>query len=713
MNTTNHYNRNNPLDSSDDRDSSDDARDAWESQIGEALRAAVSTRADRSNGAGGSIYSLGDVLERVRVRARRRKAGRAGFAVAACVATVASVVGYRMLDDEPSRVVVVAEAGQDSFPAASAVADAAAASDDADAAVADAGLDSSPAASAVAVDAAADPDDLSAMLQQVSTAPPLDWSLVGTDLWSMSHVQSLGDGRVLVHGSVNTVELPQVDTRPVTLVTSDGRNFTEVNLPQEVSHDKIAADGDHWVVGGLDRTGDFSDRRNRLFASKDAGATWNEIDIKAAVFSLTTEWTMIRFYSIDLLMVSGDDIVVALGNLAEIDLAELAEDRGVVPEGKRVIGWSHSRLVDDESLVLILEPSFVDSVEGSVEGVDGDRPLYASETIRVHPSELGLTPKEQEDVERGSISVTRLLHSDGGTAEVTRSILDGKVLGTVTDSGFAVYLTDQEDTQGALLTSPDGRSWTQEDTKEDSLSFYRLGLTPDTVWSPISDLTGTTVIRAAHGGEAQEMATFDGMMLGRLNVGPAGLSTIASTNTELLAGAIEPPSFTATVARDGYELHYNDPPGGMTLVDQSTGQKVVAVIDLEDVLSSIETADSIDGVRATADGEIIFTDPETGDELVIFTAADMDAVQAQFEAGIAAAAAEQSERIYVTQDVIGWSADGADWAWQTLSDAFGVDDVAAWARQAVGEDYVVALVEEQSTSDSDEWTRRLFVAHTN
>ena len=42
---------------------------------------------------------------------------------------------------------------------------------------------------------------------------------------------------------------------------------------------------------------------------------------------------------------------------------------------------------------------------------------------------------------------------------------------------------------------------------------------------------------------------------------------------------------------------------------------------------------------------------------------------------------------------VGWSADGADWGWQSLADTFGITEGEAWAELAVGRDFVIARVE--------------------
>ena len=42
---------------------------------------------------------------------------------------------------------------------------------------------------------------------------------------------------------------------------------------------------------------------------------------------------------------------------------------------------------------------------------------------------------------------------------------------------------------------------------------------------------------------------------------------------------------------------------------------------------------------------------------------------------------------------VGWSADGTDWGWQSLLDAFGITEGEAWAQLAVSRDFVIARVE--------------------
>jgi len=50
---------------------------------------------------------------------------------------------------------------------------------------------------------------------------------------------------------------------------------------------------------------------------------------------------------------------------------------------------------------------------------------------------------------------------------------------------------------------------------------------------------------------------------------------------------------------------------------------------------------------------------------------------------------------------IGWSADGTNWGWQTVAEAFGLGDAEATATVAVGEDFVIASVQVLDVLGSD------------
>ena len=99
-----------------------------------------------------------------------------------------------------------------------------------------------------------------------------------------------------------------------------------------------------------------------------------------------------------------------------------------------------------------------------------------------------------------------------------------------------------------------------------------------------------------------------------------------------------------------------------------------------------DSAELPEGVREVDDGDIFeltFEDPVTGEELVTFTLADLEAVFG----------AQLDSPDWPDIDTwVGWSSDGTDWGWQDAREAFGLADVEAHVVVAVGSDFVIASV---------------------
>ena len=83
---------------------------------------------------------------------------------------------------------------------------------------------------------------------------------------------------------------------------------------------------------------------------------------------------------------------------------------------------------------------------------------------------------------------------------------------------------------------------------------------------------------------------------------------------------------------------------------------------------------------------IVFEDPDTGDDLVAFTDADLERAAAELPA--------EPGPFEPPPTWIGWSTDGGAWGWQSVDDAFGIDagGTSPHVELAVGEDFVLALV---------------------
>ena len=282
--------------------------------------------------------------------------------------------------------------------------------------------------------------------------------------------------------------------------------------------------------------------------------------------------------------------------------------------------------------------------------------------------------------------MTRIFASDGSTGEVAASYEGWILSAAATDEGFLLAAAiDQAET---FLTSPDGLVWSEAPSFGPGHFGGRVS-TDGTIWWAASDAGGSfDVQRARIGGTRSTVATFDGLEYpGELLVGPAGLVVVASRDPSrsLRAGRGLPEE--GRVARDGFELRYNESEGSLTLWDL-TADTAVYVFGREEM----QSATPPDGVRVIDRDQlsaVIFEDPETGADLVTFTEEDMAALVGMTAAELRSASSVDPDW---SEHWVGWSADGTDWGWQSLADAFGIDDGRIWAEFAVGHDFLLARV---------------------
>ena len=168
-----------------------------------------------------------------------------------------------------------------------------------------------------------------------------------------------------------------------------------------------------------------------------------------------------------------------------------------------------------------------------------------------------------------------------------------------------------------------------------------------------------------------------------LAAGPAGVVATAWPLADGgLAGVPE-----MRFAKDGYEVRFAQPSGGVTLWDLAED---VAVYEFGPEVMESDTPP--DGVREIVEDDgsvtVVFEDPETGEDLVTFTAKDLEPDIEQLRANPGGFDAFEQPPTW-----IGWSADGTDWGWQDAADAFGIDtadghpwvtDGHPWVTLAVG-----------------------------
>ena len=664
--------------------------------LGAALGRAIGNRVDAA--APPATPPLAEIEALAVARARARTTRRAVVAVAASVVmVVGGLVGWNALDRDATTTLLVTEVdppGPSTGPvpasgASGSVAPGGEPERQPEAAIVledDSSSPSDPAATRGEGDEPAEPDLLTP--EDMSTGPVLQWTEIEHEFIDIFGLESVGDGRVFARAFRNVGEPGSVVADELVVVTVDGTNWAEVPMPDGVSPDHLDISGDRWVVAGRGTdSGSIGDTASRAFFSDDEGTTWTELDISLPPDPTPASPWLVDETWVTSVLVSGQNIVLIVMVHQDVDFEALVADRGLVPEGKRAVlsGWEGR-----DTLVFVLldsdagsGPAALGSGAVSVDGSPGSVP--DEDILKLTYDELGLTDEERTVLEPpGDISI-RLLWSDGSAVEPVFQYdgWGGPVVATA--EGFVVTAFGM--TGAVIATSPDGIVWSEE--RSSALGYGELVASGGTIWRVVSDLYGSfSVERSTLNQAPTTVATFDGLQsTGVLVAGPAGVVVAAGPATRG-----PPPTASGMpegrVAKDGYELRYNEPEGGVTLWDL-TADASVYVFGPEDMQGETPP----DGVREIDDGQIfavVFEDPETGADLVTFTDEDLAPV---FGLSVAQLEDANSGGFEAPEQWVGWSADGASWGWQTMVDAFDITDGEPWAQLAVGQDFVIARVE--------------------
>ena len=274
----------------------------------------------------------------------------------------------------------------------------------------------------------------------------------------------------------------------------------------------------------------------------------------------------------------------------------------------------------------------------------------------------------------------RLFLSDGGPAESVAEFPGRALGGYGASDGFHLLVSGPDGDQ--LLTSPDGREWARTAPDVEVTDSAR-----NEIWTSDEGYTEYRIERyEGVYGSGQVLTLPEGIgWVPGLAVGPAGIAMVGGPEAPYDNSEDEFSLPDVSIEKDGYELRYNQPEGGITLWDVEN-DSAVYVFDSETIQSQSETPP--EGVREVQDDEghemVVFDDPETGAELVAFS-----------DEELAAAIMEYDPNDFS----IGWSADGISWEWQTPQEAFGLpersEDINSFAefQVAVGPDFVLAQVQ--------------------
>ena len=536
-----------------------------------------------------------------------------------------------------------------------------------------------------------------------STGPVLEWTEIDPGFDDLFKLESVGDGRVIARAWTNG-DGAFFGQRIV--VSANGTDWTEVPIPEDLFPEQVNISADRWAVTGrIPGVGLADLGPDLLFFSDDQGATWTEaaIDIPAEAFSPYAGLSL-RASSV---LVSGKQIVVPLLAFPSFDGQALLDDLGLLPPGKKVIFSLPNS--DGVSFTLIdadapYPYSDLTSTAFSLVSAYGalvvpDAPDVAYDELDLTHDEVGLTFDEVSGLSNPlsnpfDVLQTRLYVSDGASGEVASSLdaLTSSAAGT--GEGYVLIVVD--DSGETVLISPDGFVWSEGPSL--GPGFFGGTVSADgTIWTVRPGAGRSLAIqRAAPGRELATVATIEGLRdPGLPVVGPAGL-VLTATAVPGVSPVLSNEPVVSRISRDGYELRYNEPEGGLSLWNLDE-DRAVYVFGPEDVQSGTPP----DGVRQVGEGQSIglaFEDPDTGADLVTFTGDDM-----AFLLGMAAAqsgGAADGDAGWPEQWV-GWSADGSRWGWESLAAAFGIDDATVWPEFAVGQDFVIARVAPWATDPGD------------
>lgn len=331
----------------------------------------------------------------------------------------------------------------------------------------------------------------------------------------------------------------------------------------------------------------------------------------------------------------------------------------------------------------------LDSFDGTAWIADA---IVAGELIAVAVLRDSGVPLIEEGAEEAmdygpSMSSVHIFLSDGGPVELVADFPGWFSGGYGASDGFHLIVSGPAG-EDHLVSSPDGREWTT--TTVDVEVTDSAG---EMIWT--TDPTeGKFKVERFVGvyGPEQVLTKPDGVSwVADLAVGPAGVAAVGGPELPYPEsdGDIAMPSFS--VEKDGFELRYNEPEGGITLWD-STEDSAVYVFDAETLLRE-GTPEVVQEVKGD-DGSmlVVFEDPETGAELVTFS-------DEELAAAFVDADPPMTSEYNPNEFLIGWSVDGTDWDWQIPLEAFGLPEQLDGANSfteiqvAVGQDFVLAQVQ--------------------
>ena len=479
------------------------------------------------------------------------------------------------------------------------------------------------------------------------------------------------------------------------IVSSDSPDSVESPTPQVATPEGVAQPPEPTVAPVVTPTE----------SPETSGLVWTEVDIADALGA--DEHSTIRLESV------GDGRVLAMSfvdrGIVKILVSEDSTEWSPIPVpagflpwtvdiiGERwmIQGWD-TTIEDPTAQILFSDDRGANWTELKVDlgPLDGTAwiadAILAGELIVVVVLNDSVSPdveafSEDDMGNEPSMSSVLLFLSDGGPAEWITEYPGWFTFGYGASDGFHLIMSGPDGI--SMVESLDGRQWTST-----VVDYEVIDSGPDTIWT--TDQTGQEfMVERFDGvyGPGQMLTKPDGISwIVRLSVGPAGVAAVGGPEAPKAYSDDDLGLPDVSVEKDGFELRYNQPEGGITLWDLKE-DSAVYVFEAE----ALERETPPEGVREVQEDDgtqlVVFEDPETGDDLVAFNF---------MELAEATAAANDIKPTFDWRSLsVGWSLDGTDWEWQSLQEAFGLpehserDDSFTEVQLAVGRDFVLAQVQ--------------------
>ncbi|MYE57266.1 MAG: hypothetical protein F4X30_09335 [Acidimicrobiaceae bacterium] len=536
--------------------------------------------------------------------------------------------------------------------------------------------------------------------EELSTGPRLRWTeiaagpqetlgleprlrLEGTSVGGVARIslESSGDGRVLARvrdGGARRY-----------FFTSDGSAWTELPMPEDILALLVRGSGSTWTVVGYDpeeeteredangvasilSTSIPDAREPRVFASDDDGVHWTEV---ALDMGPGTPHVIEGGFLASALLVSGECIVVPVFLYRSLDWSSLLADRGLIDDGRLAECWP--RTEDSVLRCLALTPDLEDQIAAEV--VEALLDPFAA----VDPD--GVVNQDDYDVLRYYDvlwTVIEVLDELPGVAslEITVDELD------LTEDQQAVLRAQVAQIEMLAQERPTG------------FGLHPFGIA-DFVTTRVfvGDRSGLTPGGDLQGWPFSSLATPGGFLLHVVGTASAIADSSDGHHWRKTPVVASPPSFAVsfTVLEPFAAFQ---PLGGVAADGTVWGRAWAYEGGL--AITSLRIGD-------TPRIERVFEGLGPGKRLEEMAAGP---------AGLATVATRHwvdEEDQHNDRTLVGWSADGAQWGWQSTAEAFGITDEyqgerAVAVELAVGADFVLALMEENQ--DFTSYPLRWFIA---